>query len=253
MTDAHSTSAVELWLVDLHTCADALELLEHETPRLTLDERERANALRDLRDRRSRLTTYCALRLLLERIAGPGVRGRQLTRSVTGKPSLDGGGAEFSLSHIDDLALIAVSPAMTLGVDLERVRPVKMGPRHLAEITAIGKGLSDKPLPALGTERAFLQAWTRLEAFTKARGRGLAQTLADVGARGRGGRHRLSPAELQVRARRIAHDAGLTVHDVPLPSALHGAIAMPRGPRPLRAQAFPTDHAAIARLLGTLA
>jgi phosphopantetheinyl transferase len=242
--------AVELWLVDLETCADALELLERETPRLSLEEQQRADALRDPRDRRSRLTAYCALRLLLERVAGPGVRGRELVRSVDGKPRLDSGGAEFSLSHIDDLALIAVSPAMPLGVDLEKVRPVKMGPRHLAEISAIGKGLGDKPLPALGAERAFLQAWTRLEAFTKARGRGLAQTLANVGARGRGGARRLSPAELQVRARRLAHEEGLTVHDVPLSSTLHGAVALPRGARPPRARAFPIDQAAMLRLLG---
>ena len=206
-TGMKQTSTIELWLVDLEKCAKPLEKIERVVPRLTADDLERADAISDPRERRHRLAAYTALRMLLERLAGSGVRGRPFVRTSGGKPRLDVGKAEFSLSHIDGLALIGVSSTHPLGVDLERVRPIKMAARRLAEISAIGAGLCDKPLPALGTERAFLQAWARLEAFTKARGRGLAQTLTDVGMRGRGQR-RLSPADLEARARRLAHDAG---------------------------------------------
>ena len=223
-------------------------MLERNVPRLAVDDRKRADAIRDPRERRHRLTAYTALRILLERIAGPGVRGRAFVRSAGGKPRLDAGGAEFSLSHIEGLALIGVSSALP-----PRRRPRKgatrnMAPRRIIEISAIGAGLGDKPLPALGSERAFLQAWARLEAFTKARGRGLARTLADVGMRGQG-RHRLSPADLEASARRIAQHAGLIVHDVKLLPALHGAVAAPRGTRPVRARTFPQDRAGIELLL----
>jgi len=241
-------SDIEIWLVDLEKSVEALEMLERDGRRLAADEYDRANAIKDPRERRHRLATYTALRVILERIAGPGVRGLPFVRRPGGKPRLDLGGAEFSLSHIDGLALIGVSSALPLGVDLERMRPVKMAARRLVEISAIGAGLSDKPLPALGTERTFLQAWARLEAFAKARGRGLAQTLADVGVRGRE-RRLLSPADLEVRARRVAHDAGITVHDVKLSPTLHGAVGAPHGVRPMRARTFPTDHPGIVQIL----
>ncbi len=241
-------SDIEIWLVDLEKSAEALEKLEGDARRLAADEYGRINAINDLRERRHRLAAYTALRVVLERIAGPGVRGLPYVHRPGEKPRLDLGGAEFSLSHVDGLALIGVSSALPLGVDLERMRPVKMAARRLVEISAIGAGLSDRPLPALGTERTFLQAWVRLEAFAKARGRGLAQTLADVGVRGRE-RRLFSPADLEIRARRLAHDAGITVHDVKLSPTLHGAVGAPRGVRPTRARAFPTDHAGILSVL----
>jgi 4'-phosphopantetheinyl transferase len=240
-------STIELWLVDLEKSATPLETIERAVPRLTADDLERANTITGRRERRDRLAAYTALRILLERMAGPSVRGRPFVRAAGGKPRLDVGKTEFSLSHIDGLALIGISSTLPLGVDLERVRPIKMAARRLAEISAIGAGLSHKPLSALDTERAFLQAWARLEAFTKARGRGLAQTLADVGMRGM--EHRLAPADLEARARRVAHDSGVTVHDVSLSPSLHGAVGVPHGTRPMRCRAFPTDQAGIEQVL----
>ena len=97
-----------------------------------------------------------------------------------------------------------------------------MSTRRLAEIVALGAGLGDKPLPRLGAERAFLQAWARLEAFAKARGVGLAQTLTDAGLRGKG-RAQVPPAQVEAAARRLAGEAGLAVHDVRLLPGLFGA------------------------------
>ena len=241
-------SDIEIWLVDLEKSAEALARLEDDARRLAADEYDRANAINDVRERRHRLAADTALRIILERIAGPGVRGLPFVRRPGGKPRLDLGGAEFSLAHIEGLALIGVSSRLPLGVDLERIRPVKMSSRRLAEISAIGAGLSDKPLPTLGTERTFLQAWTRLEAFAKSRGRGLSQTLTDIGVRGKE-RRAFSLAELEVRARKVAHDARIIVHDVRLSPTLHGAVGAPHGVRPMRVRAFPTDHAGIAQLL----
>ncbi|MBX9588842.1 MAG: hypothetical protein K2X43_06035 [Hyphomonadaceae bacterium] len=241
-------SSIELWLVDLETCAKTLDLLERDTQRLTAEDRAYADRIGQPRERRQRLTAYAALRLLLERVAGPGVRGCRLVRPAGGKPRLDGGGVEFSLSHIDGLALIGVSRAGPLGVDLERMRPARLAPHRLEEISAIGAGLGDQPLPALGAEQTFLQAWARLEAFAKARGRGVARTLTDVGVRGRGLR-RLSPADTEAGARQLAHAAGITVHDLTLPSGLYGAVGAARGARPGHARPFPAEAAGVLRLL----
>jgi len=246
MTSANP--AIELWLVDLEACATALEALERDTPRLADDDRERADTIGDPRERRHRLAAYTALRVLLERMVGAGVRGRPLVRSPGGKPRLGEGGVEFSLSHTEGLALIGVTRGLPIGVDLEKARPVKMSARRQGEICAIGAGLGDRLLPSPGTDRAFLQAWARMEAFTKARARGLAQTLTDVGMRGKG-RRRVPLDQLQVAARRLACDAGLTVRDVGLPPGLYGALAAPRATPSARARALPADRAGLERLL----
>ena len=102
-------STIELWLVDLEKCATPLETIERAVPRLTADDLERANTITGRRERRDRLAAYTALRILLERMAGPSVRGRPFVRAAGGKPRLDVGKAEFSLSHIDGLALIGIS------------------------------------------------------------------------------------------------------------------------------------------------
>jgi 4'-phosphopantetheinyl transferase len=241
---------IELWLVDLEACSAALEALERDTPRLADDDRDRAGAVADARERRHRLAAYTALRVLLERAAGPGVRGKPLPRAPGGKPGLGESGVDYSLSHTQGLALVGVSRGTgSIGVDLERARPVKMSPRAYTEICAIGAGLGGRLLPGPGTDRAFLQAWARLEAFSKARGRGLARTLTDLGQRGTGRLRQLPPGQIEAAARRLALDAGFSVRDLGLPPGLHGALAAPRGVPPARPRAFPSDRPGIERLL----
>lgn len=241
---ARANTIIELWLVDLEQCAAGLEALERDAPRLADDDRDRAGAIGDLRERRHRLTAYTALRVLLERVVGAGVRGRPFVRGPGGKPRIEEGGAEFSVSHTQGLALIGVTRALPIGVDLEKARVVRMAPRRHGEILAAGVGLGDKPLPDLGTDRAFLQAWARLEAFTKARGRALALTLADLDLRGKG-RQQVPLTHVGSAARRLAREAGLMVRDVKLPPGLHGAVAAPRGARLARVRLFPTEPAGL--------
>ena len=143
--------------------------------------------------------------------------------------------------------MIAVSRRFPVGVDLEKVRPAKMSARRLGEIIAIGAGLGERSLADLGPERTFFQAWARLEAFAKARGRGLAQTLTDLGLRGKG-RLQLPPMQIEAVARRLVHATGLAVRDVQLPPAFHGAIAAPRPARVTRARSFPARLEDIAAL-----
>jgi 4'-phosphopantetheinyl transferase len=241
-------ASLDLWLVDLDNCAEALEEGERLQPRLARDDIERAAAIVDLRERRRRLTAYAALRVVLERVAGPSVRAAPVTRTPGAKPRLEGCPADFSLSHTDRFALIGVSTAPPLGVDLETPRPVQMVPNRRLEIMAIGSTLGDKPLPD-GTDHAFLQAWARLEAFSKARGCGLARTLADLGARG-SPRSRPPLPELRANAQRLSLEAGLSVQDLNLPFDLLGSVAAPRGTPPLHLRRFPADRGAIEQLMG---
>jgi 4'-phosphopantetheinyl transferase len=238
---------VELWLVDLKRCAAALEDLERAIPRLSADETAPLQDANSERAPSQRRAAHIALRLAVERAAGAHVRGQELARGLTGKPYLADGSAEFSLSHTDGYALIAVSTSCPVGVDVEKARPLKMEKRHCERIIAAGAGLADKPLAGRPLERAFLQAWCRLEAYTKARGQSLARALADVGLKGRG-RVPLTLDEIEARARRLVRAAGLKVGDVQMPCGLYGAIAAGRHaviPRPV---AFPAERAGLERL-----
>jgi 4'-phosphopantetheinyl transferase len=238
----------ELWLVDLAASGPALAAIERETPRLGAAERARAEALADPRQRDERLAAHVALRLLIERVAGPAIRGRILVRGPAGKPHLAGGGAELSLSHTAGFALIGVSATLTIGVDLERTRPLGFSPRRRDEIAAVGIGLGGRPLPEGDGERAVLQAWVRIEAFSKARGTTLAQTLADLGLRAP--EHGRAPLlDLKAAGCRLAVQAGLAVHDLSLPADLQGAAALPTGARVPQPARLPADRAGIEALL----
>ena len=102
-----------------------------------------------------------------------------------GKPAVRRGGLELSVAHSGDLVAVAVATA-PVGVDVEQLegRPHELGggdPAALARMV-----LADAERAALaavhpsGQARAFLVAWTRKEAVTKAKGDGLRVSFGDV-------------------------------------------------------------------------
>jgi 4'-phosphopantetheinyl transferase len=244
----------ELWLVDLDRAAPALEVLEHETPRLGPDDRARAMRGADAHERRHRLAAYMALRVLLERACGPAIRGRKLLRGPSGKPHLGPDAPAFSLAHIDGLALIAMAPAGAVGVDLERPRRLHVSSRRRDEILAVGVGLGGPLGPRTShdphEEEALLRAWCRLEAFAKARGEGLSHLLGELGLREAGGRQ-LGGGQILAAARRLAGRAGLEAADLKLPHGLYGAVAAASLSQPPRLRRFPVGLEAIRALLPT--
>src|SRR6185437_13365442 len=98
-----------------------------------------------------------------------------------GKPGLAGGDAPpaltFNVSHSGDLALIALTRARMIGVDLEDIRPdfatLDVAARFFApaEVAALWSLPSDQRV--IG----FFNCWTRKEAYVKARGEGLSAPL----------------------------------------------------------------------------
>jgi 4'-phosphopantetheinyl transferase len=102
-----------------------------------------------------------------------------------GKPALRGGDLEFSVAHSGDLVAVAVATA-PVGVDVEQLagRPHELGggdPATLARrVLAEPERAALAALDPSGRARAFLVAWTRKEAVTKARGDGLRVPFGDV-------------------------------------------------------------------------
>jgi 4'-phosphopantetheinyl transferase len=235
----------EIWLVDIGRSGPGLAELERDAPRLTPEDRRRANSLKDPRDRRERIATLTALRLLLERFTDPHAARQPFVAGPAGKPALADGNIQFSLSHVEGYALIGLTRSATIGVDLERERPLRLSARRREELIAAAKGLAGKPLPAASPDACFLLAWCRLEAFAKAHGGGIGRTLADLGLRSGAPR---APADIEAAAKRSAHEAGLIVRDLPLGGGLHAAVALEQAAR-LRPQTLPPDRIGLQRLL----
>jgi len=112
-----------IWLLDLDGAdadpAAALALLSGD---------EQARAGRFVFDvhRRRFVTGRAALRTLLGERLGCAPRELRFAYGPAGKPALDGGGTtRFNVSHSDRYAIVAIATGAELGVDIERVRPLR--------------------------------------------------------------------------------------------------------------------------------
>jgi len=133
-------------------------------------------------DRRRFLGSHVALREILasylsvsprDLVFGEGAHGKPFLQAPTHAPTLC-----FSVSHSEDMALIAASRGREVGVDLERLRLIDgagiaaqfFSP---AEREALSRVAPDHQL------RAFLATWVLKEAYLKACGDGLMRKLED--------------------------------------------------------------------------
>lgn len=165
-----------LWSVDL-----SAEPGRREVTTLSVPERARARRFRFRRDRRRYIVAHAALRRLLVEHGVPAGQNAGYVVNRFGKPRLDDlSKLGFSLSYAGDTALVGLTAAGEIGVDIEALRPIDGGDvtddifdaTERAAITATGNG------PA--RDLAFLRAWTRKEACVKAAGSGLSTPPSDV-------------------------------------------------------------------------
>lgn len=204
--------SAEIWFVDMAACAVVLDELERATPRLPppadMKPPERRRA-------------HIALRLLLERKLGAGIRGVPFVRSATGKPSLPGTPVHFSLAHTHTAALVAVCDSGSIGVDLEAPRTIRIPAHRRPGIEALAVRVAGgAPLGGQDADARFLHAWVRLEAVAKAEGTGIGHLLEAA----RPGRS--EPAA-------IPADATLAVHDLTgLPGFCAAVALSPQEPPP---------------------
>ncbi|TAJ33096.1 MAG: 4'-phosphopantetheinyl transferase superfamily protein [Reyranella sp.] len=142
---------------------------------LTDEERERARRFVGPLLQRRFVAARSRLRALLGRHLGRDPRSLVFLLNEFGKPRLaDLPGVQFSLSHSQDRALLAVSEGPEIGADLEMMRPVEhldLARRyfHPDEVAAIER--HDDP------REAFFRIWTLKEAVVKAIGLGLSLPL----------------------------------------------------------------------------
>ena len=159
-----------------------------------LDATERRRWMAYRRDEdRARFLTGCALaKTALARYTGLRPADVQFDRTCGqcgephGKPVIEGGAVEHSVAHSGNLVAVAVART-PVGVDVEQLdgRPHPLGgdgdPEALARIVlSAAERAVLAAVPPADRARAFLVAWTRKEAVTKATGDGLRAAFTNV-------------------------------------------------------------------------
>lgn len=146
---------------------------------LSPDEAERASRFRNVTPKRRYMAARGWLRTLLASYVSIQPEQLRFAYNDLGKPRLadESAAVGFSVSHSDDCALLGFVRKHNIGVDLERVH-------EDIEFDVLAKRFflpnefkKLQSLPADQRLHSFYCAWTRKEAYLKARGEGLFQGL----------------------------------------------------------------------------
>ncbi len=172
-----SHTSLDIWYVDLDVSAGAFSFFRDW---LSYDELARAVRFRSDLDRSRYIVGRAALRYVLGERLGCSPASIQFSYGRNGKPMLDHPheGVEFNLAHSGGDAVIALADKAVIGVDIELLRPI-------ADVVALARLVfseAERRELDLAPDRvaAFLNGWTRKEAYVKALGLGLAAPLTDI-------------------------------------------------------------------------
>jgi 4'-phosphopantetheinyl transferase len=165
---------IHLWRASLDPPGELVAALRRV---LSPDERERVRRLRSSRNRRRVAVSRGLLRRLLAGYAGVAAHELRFSYGPWGKPALAplprGMDLRFNVAHSAELIVVAITRARPVGVDVERIRPLRnlerLARRHLSS----REWAAFRRVPEARRTEAFFDFWTREEAFCKAMGRGL--------------------------------------------------------------------------------
>lgn len=180
--DHLASHPIDVWSVRLSTPVPptAMAVLDR-------DEQARAGRFRFPIDRDRYVARHAFLRQVLAGYLDTTPPEVRIRRTRLGRPELAASrGIDFSTSHSDGVAIVAVNRWGRIGVDIERIRPLDDA-LDLAETYMTAREVAWlRTVPIESRSSAFLDLWTRKEAAVKAIGVGLSMPLDrfDTGAPG---------------------------------------------------------------------
>ncbi len=223
---------VQVWQIPLQVPATKLDnLLHHYRSCLSQDEKDKADRFRFPEDRRRFVVARGTLRHLLGRQLNQ--RPEQITfcYGAYGKPAvslppeleqspLHSAGErylQFNLSHSGEIALCALGYKRKLGIDIEQVKTIQRLEGMMKRTLVASEQQQVEAESAATRSRAFLQRWTCKEAYLKAIGLGLTQSMQTL--------------EVQIeppKFLRVPEDcsAGWRLHLIEVPETYVGALAV---------------------------
>ncbi len=144
---------------------------------LSTDEQERAARFHFEADQVRFIVSHAALRQVLGAYVDRHPGELRFAYGPKDKPRLvdECGGREvrFNLSHSGDVALVAVTGAREVGVDVERIRALADRDRLARRFFSPQEVAVLERLPSESRSEAFFTCWTRKEAYLKALGGGI--------------------------------------------------------------------------------
>ena len=172
-----SYTSLDVWSISLDMSADVLSCFRHW---LSDDEVAKAERFHSDLHRARYIAARAALRRLLADRVGCSPATIRFSYGTNGKPMLESGRGhvEFNLAHSGGEAVIALADGASIGVDIEFLRPID-DVESLARLVfsdAERRELKLAPDPVT----AFLNGWTRKEAYVKALGLGLTAPLTEI-------------------------------------------------------------------------
>jgi len=147
----------------------------------TLSDAERLRASRFVRqdDRARFVSRRGILRLILAKYVGLSASQLTFASKMDGKPHLEAAlsGLTFNVSHSEDAALYAVAQNREIGIDIEVIRAAEWHDDIVERLFSSSERAELAAAPPNRRSEAFLNAWTRKEAYLKALGSGLRTSL----------------------------------------------------------------------------
>ena len=223
------TSELHVWAIPLDLPAAEVSELSHV---LSEDELSRAARFRFVLQRRRYIAGRCALRSILAAYVGKRARALKFFYGPQGKPYLawPDRGVQFNFSNSEGHAICAVMRGTEIAADLEMVRDLSDYETIAKQFFSPGETEALLSLPLGSRQEAFVNCWTRKEAFLKALGSGLALPLDSFEVSLRPGDH----ARLLSVGGNSAEASGWTLISMsPLPNFV-ASIAVHRQPRLIR-------------------
>ena len=145
---------------------------------LAADERARAARFRFDIHRNRFIAGRALLRHVLAELTGTPPETIEFVYGEHGKPAIKAGGLHFNLSHAENRAIIGVTQAGPVGVDIERMKPDRARPEIAGRFFAPQETQALAGLSGDVYANAFFQIWSRKEAVLKAVGTGIGGGLS---------------------------------------------------------------------------
>jgi phosphopantetheinyl transferase len=164
-------SRIDIWVANTRTLFKAQSCLKI----LTEDDWISLVRLQDPAARYSAVAARVLLRLALSRAVDRRIAPSdwRFGRTVHDKPIVTNAlpNINFSVSHADQLAAVAVSPSLDVGIDIEKVDQ-KVSEGVIAGFCHADEQCSMRGLPSTQKIREFIRLWTLKEAYSKMIGLG---------------------------------------------------------------------------------
>ncbi|NWJ47673.1 MAG: 4'-phosphopantetheinyl transferase superfamily protein [Chloroflexi bacterium] len=172
---------VQVWKIELTQARLLLPLFNEY---LTSEEIERAKRYRRIQDGERFIIARGLLRHLLGQYLNENPTKIKLSTLAHGKPALSQTTyqkpVEFNISHSGELALLAFSTEMRLGIDLEQINIAIEYSSIARNFFSVSEIRLLEELPLSEKPKYFFRLWTIKEAYLKACGKGLTFPLDQV-------------------------------------------------------------------------